>query len=265
MIVSTILVGAAALVLAMATLWLVQLRTGNASVVDPGWAGGIALLALVYALRAGGYPPRVWLLAAMVILWGARLGLYLLLTRVVGHPEEGRYVELRRQWKTNIPLKFLGFFQAQALLCVILSVPFAIAMDNSEADLSAWEWAGAAVWLVAFIGELLADSQLNAFKANAAHKGKTCRAGLWRYSRHPNYFFEFMIWMAFSLYATGSPHGYWAWVCPALMLYFLFRVTGIPATEAQALRTKGADYEEYQRTTSAFIPWFPKGDSAGAR
>jgi steroid 5-alpha reductase family enzyme len=100
--------------------------------------------------------------------------------------------------------------------------------------------------------------QLNAFKANAANRGKTCRAGLWKYSRHPNYFFEWLIWVAFCLFAIDSKYGYLALFPPALMLYFLFRVTGIPATEAQALRTRGEDYRRYQETTSVFVPWFPR-------
>jgi steroid 5-alpha reductase family enzyme len=104
----------------------------------------------------------------------------------------------------------------------------------------------------------VADSQLQSFKSNPANRSATCRVGLWRYSRHPNYFFEWLIWVAFAVFAMGSPYGYVAAFAPLLMLFFLFRVTGIPATEAQALRSKGDDYRQYQRTTSAFVPWFPR-------
>jgi len=185
------------------------------------------------------------------------LSLYLLLTRVIGHPEEGRYVQLRRDWGCHLPLKFLLFFQFQALLGVLLSAPFLLAAVNEHPRLSAVEYAGTALWAVAFAGELTADSQLTRFKSDPANRGRTCRVGLWRYSRHPNYFFEWLIWVAFALFAAGSPHGYLAVFSPLLMLFFLFRVTGIPATEAQALRSRGDEYRQYQRTTSAFLPWFP--------
>jgi steroid 5-alpha reductase family enzyme len=155
-------------------------------------------------------------------------------------------------------LKFLLFFQFQALLCVLLSAPFLLAAIERRPLLSAIEYAGTALWLVAWVGEMVADAQLANFKRNPANRGITCRVGLWRYSRHPNYFFEWLIWVAFAAFAMGSPYGYVTVFAPLLMLLFLFRVTGIPATEAQALRTKGEDYREYQRTTSAFVPWFPR-------
>ena len=262
--ISVLAIGAAGVMTMMLVLWLIHLKTGNASVVDPGWAGGLALLALIYAALVPGYAPRLWMITMMAVIWGLRLAVYLLLTRVIGHPEEGRYGELRRKWQTHIPLKFLAFFEFQALLCVVLSVPFLLAMRNPRPEIAAMEWAGAAVWLVAFIGEVLADQQLHWFKTNPANKGKTCRAGLWNYSRHPNYFFEWLIWVGFAMFATAAPFGYLSWICPAMMLYFLFKVTGIPATEAQALRTKGEDYRAYQQTTSAFVPWLPKTFSDGS-
>ena len=109
------------------------------------------------------------------------------------------------------------------------------------------------------MGETAADRQLEKFREDPSQRGRTCRAGLWRYSRHPNYFFEWLMWMAYALFAIGSPP--WGWLtlgCPAVMLYLLFKVTGIPATEAQALRSRGDDYRQYQQTTNIFVPWFPK-------
>ncbi|HYW45374.1 MAG TPA: DUF1295 domain-containing protein [Bryobacteraceae bacterium] len=242
----------------MLILWLIHLPLRNAAIVDAGWAGGLALLGAIYAATGGGYPERSLLIAAMAALWGLRLGIFLLFTRVIGHPEEGRYVQLRREWGGNLPLKFLLFFHFQALLCILLSTPFLLTTLNRRPQLSALEYSGAALWLGAWIGELVADSQLQGFKSNPANRGTTCRVGLWRYSRHPNYFFEWLIWVAFAVFAMGSPYGYLAVFAPVLMLYFLFRVTGIPATEAQALRTKGDDYRRYQQTTSAFVPWFSR-------
>jgi steroid 5-alpha reductase family enzyme len=253
-----LLISLAALVAMMAILWAIHLPLRNAAIVDFGWALGLPICAVIYGVMAPGYGPRKWLIATMVCIWGLRLAFYLLFTRVIGQPEEGRYQQIRKNWATNIPLKFFFFFQFQALLDVVLSIAFLLAAMNRQSELHALEYAAAGLWLVAFLGEAAADAQLKAFKADPANKGKTCRAGLWNYSRHPNYFFEWLIWMAYATFATASPHGWVAFFFPAMMLYFLFKVTGIPATEEQALRTKGDDYRQYQQTTSAFVPWFPK-------
>lgn len=253
-----VLIGAASVAVLMLLLWLIHLRTGNAAIVDAGWAGGLALLGAVYAVLGGGYWLRAAMIGTMSAVWGLRLAIYLLKTRIIGHPEEGRYQALRRQWKTNIPFKFLLFFQFQALLCVVLAVPFLMASRNPDPSVSLLEGVAAALWTLAMAGEAAADAQLNKFRSDPSNKGRTCRAGLWRYSRHPNYFFEWLIWVAFALFALASPGGLWGLLSPTLILYFVLHVTGIPATEAQAIRTRGEEYRRYQRTTSAFVPWFPK-------
>ena len=242
----------------MFALWLLHFPMRNAAIIDFGWAAGLALLGGFYAVFAGGDPVRSALIGGMSVIWGLRLAFHLLFDRIVGHPEEGRYQELRRVWKTNLGAKFLAFYLFQGLLDVALSAPFLLAARNSTPDLSPLEISAAVLWLAAVLGESWADRQLAAFKARPLSKGKTCRAGLWRYSRHPNYFFEWLIWVAFAMFALASPYGYLGLISPALILYFLLRVTGIPATEAQALRSRGDEYREYQRTTSAFIPWFSK-------
>jgi len=252
-----LLVGTVAVCGLMLLLWLIHLSLRNASIVDPGWAGGLVLLAAIDATMGGGYRVRALWIAAMAALWGLRLALYLL-SRVLGHPEEGRYVQLRREWGGNLPLKFLLFFQFQALLCVLLSLPFLLVSINRNPHLSMLEFVASGLWLVAWIGESAADFQLQRFKSNPANRGTICRVGPWKYSRHPNYFFEWLIWAAFALFALASPFGYLALIAPMLMLYFLFRVTGIPATEEQAIRSKGEAYRQYQQTTSAFVPWFPR-------
>ncbi len=252
-----VLPGAALVLAMMFVLWLVHLRTNNASVVDPGWAFGVPLLAVTYAVLGSGFVARKWLMAGMAAVWGIRLGIHLLV-RIVGEPEEGRYQELRRQWKTNLPLKFLLFFEFQGLLDVVLSLPFLMAALNPAPTMSPLEYVGVAIWLVAIAGEAIADAQLAAFKRDPSSNGQVCQRGLWKYSRHPNYFFEWLVWLAWAVFAIASPYGWLAIICPLLMFYFLFRVTGIPATEAQALRSKGDAYRRYQQTTSAFVPWFRK-------
>jgi len=240
----------------MLVLWAIHLLMKNAAVVDAGWAGGLAVIAVIDA--AASRTPRALLLASMVFVWGTRLALYLLFTRVIGQPEEGRYRELRSQWKTNIALKFLAFFEFQALLCVLLSGPLLLTALNPFPAVTNIQRAAAALWLVSLIGEIAADGQLAGFKARPQNRGKVCDAGLWKYSRHPNYFFESLIWISYALFAIDSPWGWVGLLSPALILYFLLRVTGIPATEAQALRSKGDAYRRYQQTTSMFIPWLPR-------
>jgi steroid 5-alpha reductase family enzyme len=242
----------------MLVLWIIHLLIKNAAIVDVGWAAGLALLAIYYANAGPGYSARRYAIATMVGLWGLRLASYLLFARVIGQPEEGRYVQLRKEWKTNLPLRFLFFFEFQALLDVALSLPFLLACLDSRAPLGFLEKLGGAIWIVGILGEALADAQLNKFKKDPANKGKLCRAGLWNYSRHPNYFFEWLIWVGYATFAIASPWGWLGLLSPALILYFLLGVTGIPATEEQALRSRGDQYREYQKTTSAFVPWFPK-------
>jgi steroid 5-alpha reductase family enzyme len=242
----------------MAALWAWHLRIRNAGVVDVGWSLSLPLMASLYAWLGPGHLPRRLLIAGMFIVWGSRLAVYLLRDRVLGRPEDSRYADLRQRHSPAAALAFFPFFQAQALVAVLLSVPALVAAFNPEPRLSYVEFAAVALWCLALAGESIADRQLERFKARPDARGRTCREGLWRYSRHPNYFFEWLIWVAYALFALASPWGWLALSAPALMLYLLFRVTGIPATEAQALRSRGDDYRQYQATTSAFVPWFPR-------
>jgi steroid 5-alpha reductase family enzyme len=244
----------------MAVLWTVHLAIRNAAIVDVGWAAGLPAIAVFAAWRLDG-GPRAWILASMVGAWGLRLAAYLLKARVIGHGEEGRYVELRRSWKTHVAAKFFLFFQAQAVLDVVLAGPFLLVARHAGSP-GAIEWIAAMLWSVALVGEVVADRQLDRFKRDPATRGRVCDIGLWRYSRHPNYFFEWLVWVAYALYASGSPLGGLAWISPALILFFLLRVTGIPATEAQALRSRGDAYRAYQRRTRVFVPWFPRREVA---
>jgi steroid 5-alpha reductase family enzyme len=242
-------------------LWLWHLRLRNAGVVDVGWTLSLPLMAVLYAGAGPGYGPRRWLMAGMVVVWGVRLGTYLLRDRVLGRPEDSRYADLRDRRSPAAALMFFPFFQAQALLAVLLSAPMLIAAFNSTPRLLPLEFAAVLLWGIALAGESIADRQLERFKARPSSRGRTCREGLWRYSRHPNYFFEWLVWVAYALFALASPWGVLALLCPAVMLFLLFRVTGIPATEAQAVRTRGDDYRQYQATTSVFVPWFPRSSS----
>lgn len=257
--ITTIIISGATLFLMMLALWLISMKSGNATIVDFGWGMGYAIVAVIAFSTVEGAILRKVVLASMIVVWGGRLALYLLFDRVLtGKPEDGRYTEIRSKWKTGINRKFFFFFQAQAVLILTLSIPFMIVMLNADPVLAPVEYAGIVLWFVGLAGESIADRQLKRFKDNPANRGKTCRAGIWKYSRHPNYFFEWMIWVSYFIFALASPYGWLAIISPILMLYILLRVTGIPLTERQALRSRGDDYRDYQRTTSPFIPWFPK-------
>jgi steroid 5-alpha reductase family enzyme len=243
----------------MLVLWTIQLRTRNAAIVDFGWAALLGSFAVFYAVAGDGWGTRRVLLAGLGGLWGYRLAGHLLVQRLLGGaPEEGRYVTLRRKWRLPYDLHFLIFFQAQALLAVTLSLPFLLAAGDAH---PAWRWSDLAAGFVAlggWIGESIADRQLDRFKRDPSNRGRTCREGLWRYSRHPNYFFEWTIWIGFALLGLGAPYGWLGFAAPALLLASILKVTGIPPTEEQAVASRGEDYRRYQRTTSAFFPWFPK-------
>lgn len=249
--------GAILVAAVMVAAWLAHLRTKNAGIVDVAWSANLALLAVLYAALGSGLPERRLLVALMGGIAGLRLALHIH-RRAHGKPEDGRYTTLRKEWGGNIALKFLFFFLFQGVLDLFLGIPFLLAAGNPAPRIAPLEWAGFGIWLIAIAGETCADRALERFKADPAHRGKTCREGLWKYSRHPNYFFEWLVWIAYAVFSLASPWGWIALACPALMLYFLLRVTGIPATEAQALKSRGDDYREYQRSTSAFVPWRPK-------
>lgn len=241
----------------MAFAWGVHLWRRDAGWVDAAWALGLGGLAVLYAALGTGDGTRRVLVGLLGGVWSLRLGFHLVLRLLTEPEEDGRYRDIRARWGGNIPLKFFGFFQFQALLDLLLAWPFLLAVLD-PAPVHPLVWGGVALWGVSLAGETVADAQLRRFKANPLHRGQVCRVGLWGASRHPNYFFEWLVWVAFALVATPSPLGWTAWACPALMLFFLLRVTGLPATEAQALRTKGEAYRRYQAEVSGFVPWFPK-------
>jgi steroid 5-alpha reductase family enzyme len=254
-----ILTALAALCLAFALLYWLARRLDNYGIVDIAWSYAFAALATFYALAGPGWPVRRALIAALAVVWSLRLGTHLAI-RVIGHHpvEDGRYVQLRRDWAGVFAPKMFGFFQLQAGTVVLLGAAFVLAAVNPAPALHQLEYAGAALWLLAISGEALADAQLARFKRDPSNKGKVCNVGLWHYSRHPNYFFEWLIWVSFLVFALGSPYGWIAIIGPASILYLLLRVTGIPLTEEQSLRSRGDAYRRYQQTTSAFVPWFPK-------
>lgn len=241
---------------AMALTWAVSMRVANVGYVDVAWAGLMAVAALLAGTLGDGAELHRGLVAALGALWGTRLSLYLL-GRVLHEPEDGRYQALRAQWHGS-PAKFFAFFQLQAIVVALFALPFIAAAGHHGRDIDGWIMAAILVWITSVGGEAVADRQLARFRADPANRGKTCRTGLWNWSRHPNYFFEWLHWFTYVLLAVGG-HLFWLSLAgPVVMLLFLYRVSGIPWTEAQALRSRGEDYLRYQREVSAFFPRPPR-------
>jgi len=243
----------------MLLVWIWGTNIKNYSVVDVFWAFNFAVIAVLIWLLADGNETRKAIVCSLAILWSLRLGIHLS-QRVLSHldEEEGRYKQLRKEWANNLNLKFFVFFQMQGISNVLLSIPFFLIALNKNEAVSLVEYIGAAFWLICIIGEGIADWQLKQFKKNPVNKGKVCDVGLWHYSRHPNYFFQLMIWISVLIFALSSPYGWLAVICPLSIGYLIFKVTGIPMTEEQSLRSKGERYKQYQHTTSVFVPWFKK-------
>lgn len=244
---------------AMLVAWIWQQRTNNAGIVDVVWAFGMMAAGPWYAYT-GSAPSLLKIsLGLLVGAWFLRLGTHLA-HRVFNEAEDGRYLAMRQALATHTSLGFLVFFILQAGFIWLLSLPFFAVSQNSQPQFLlvglALIIAGIALW-----GEATADRQLAKFRLNPANRGKTCREGWWLYSRHPNYFFEWLHWFAYPLMGWGGEYQYWLWLAPAVMFTFLYFFTGIPFSEQQALRTRGEDYRQYQQTTPMFFPWLPKGNS----
>src|SRR5439155_9587164 len=195
----------------------------------------------------------------IAVLSGVEFGrVTLVVVRRFGGGEDSRYAELRKRWRARNAeqTRFFVFYQAQALLVPLLAVPFVAAVENRHGGLEPVEWVGVAVWVAGAVFELVADEQLRRFKSE--HRGETMRSGLWRYSRHPNYFGQWLTWIGFALIALAAPYGWTGLAAPALILVLILFVTGIPPSEEQALKHRGDDYRRYQQETSSFLPFPPR-------
>jgi steroid 5-alpha reductase family enzyme len=248
--------GAAAV--GMAGVWFVCHKIKNAGYVDVAWAFSIGVGVVIASVMLDGYMQRKVWVAVIGAAWAWRLAWHLF-KRLYGKEEDGRYAHMRKHFGDKAPLAFFVFFQMQAVFVVLFLAPMVAAL-TFEGPLGWRLPTGIVIWLIAIGGELLADKQLADFKADPNEQGKVCKRGLWRYSRHPNYFFEWVHWFAYlAIGATLTTSiGYAALAGPVVMGVFLIFVTGIPYTEMRAVQSKGEAYKQYQRETSAFVPWFPK-------
>lgn len=235
-------------------IWLIHLYLKNAGVVDVGWGLGFIILTAIFVQMGEGFNIRNTILFLMVTLWGLRIMIFLFKRLAGDAHEDRRYQKFRKEWKSHVAFKFFWFFQFQAFLEIILAVPMLVVALNPEQGLSFIEIVGITIWAIALIGETISDEQLQGFKSNPDNKGKTCDVGLWYYSRHPNYFFEWLVWVGIFIYALGSPHGWVSIVSPLIMYYLLIYVSGVPLAEEQSILSRGDEYRRYQKTTSMFFP-----------
>lgn len=238
--------------------WWFGGKIKNYSIVDAMWAAWIGFAGIFYAIFGNGDLSKRVAAGAIAAVWGGRLAYYLQKRIRNHHPkEDSRYQKLREVWKGREKSAFFWFFQAQSVSVLLLSLPyFLVSRDSSPWGI--FETLGLTVAVIGLGGEILADHQMSRFKKKDDRYSSVCREGLWKYSRHPNYFFEMVIWIGIYLFACGSTWGWVTFFAPVTITFLLLKVTGIPPTEASAVKRKGDAYRDYQRTTSPFIPLPPK-------
>lgn len=254
---NTFLLTVAVVFAAKTFAWLLQLRTRNAGLVDAIWGWTLGALAPLYAFFGSGPEPVRWAVAILGGAWGLRLGTHLW-RRNHGKPEDWRYARFRQQWGEKADFNMFWFFQFQNLFTLLLSASaFLIPVFRDDAP-PAWAFALAVMlWMIAVAGEGIADSQMDDFRRNPANKGRVCREGLWRYSRHPNYFFECLHWLAYVPLAFGASYWWLSLGAPLVMAWLLLKLSGVPLLEAEMAQRKPG-YAEYIRSTSVLIPLPPK-------
>jgi steroid 5-alpha reductase family enzyme len=253
----TLILAGTALVLLHATAWFVAsvvLRRND--IADVAWGLGFILLAL-FLLLAGSPDERDLLLTTLVVIWGSRLSIHIHV-RNRGHAEDFRYREWREEWdRSALVRSFLQVFLLQGLILVVIATPLFLSAASEGPPLQGWATAGTLVWIFGFAFETIADEQLRRFKANEENRGRVLTTGLWRYTRHPNYFGEVVLWWGIFLIALPVENGWWAAASPLLLTFLILKLSGIPLLERKY--EGNPEYEAYRRRTSAFIPLPPGG------
>jgi steroid 5-alpha reductase family enzyme len=251
--------GAAALAIAalMLVTWLLSLRWRDASIVDPVWPFGFVVVAWVVRVVADGNDARQWLLVAMTTIWGLRLSGYLA-WRKHGAPEDPRYQSMRRHWGDRFPLvSLLTVFALQGVLMFVVSLPVQLGQVRADPGLGMLSAVGVLLWTVGVVFESVGDAQLARFKADPDNEGQVMDRGLWRYTRHPNYFGDACVWWGIALVAAETPLGAIGLVGAAVMNVLLVRVSGVPILE-RSMTKRRPGYADYVRRTSSFIPRPPR-------
>lgn len=247
------------LTLVMGTAWIVQMRTGQGGWADVFWSYGLGVAGVgisLFPVGSDGWSARQLVVALLIGIWGIRLGTHIA-RRAAGEQEDARYARLRDEWGNAYRAKMFGFMMLQAGAASILALAVLLAARNPSTGLGLLDYLAIAVFLVAFAGETMADQQLKAFKAATTKRHQICDVGLWGWSRHPNYFFEWLTWCAWPLFAINlSGHWPWGWlafIAPLYMYWILNHVSGVPLVEAHMQRTRPEAFANYARRTSRFF------------
>lgn len=251
---TVMLVSAGAVIALMFLAWLFSLVQRDASVVDVAWGLGVVLVAWLSFALADGAQSRKALMVALTTIWGLRLSGYLA-SRITREGEDFRYQEMRRRYGERFPLiSLVAVFAFQGFGLWTVSLPVQAAqVPNSPSALTGLDLAGVALWAVGMFFEIVGDLQLSRFRADPRNRGKVLDGGLWRYTRHPNYFGDFCVWWGLYALALATREAWWSVVGPLVMSFILLRLSGLPVMERHLRRREG--YEDYVRRTSAFFPF----------
>ena len=256
---TALLAAAIAIAIVMIATWLVSLALHNASIVDITWGLGFVVVAWVVRLQGDTATDRQWLLVAMATIWGLRLAGYLF-WRNHGEPEDYRYRAMRKRYGDRFPIVSLAtVFALQGVLMWIVSLPVQLGQVPDSPDLGLIAVLGVVLWLVGLVFESAGDLQLARFKSDPANQGAVMDRGLWRYTRHPNYFGDACVWWGIAIVAAESGLGAWGLIGALVMNILLLRVSGVALLE-RSLRKRKPAYEAYAERTSAFVPRPPKRD-----
>ena len=246
-----------AIVVLMVVMWLLSLLLKNASIVDVGWGVGFVVVAWAVHARVDGNENRQRLLIAMTTIWGLRLAIHLFI-RNRGKGEDYRYRAMRKRWGAPFPLISLGtVFVLQGVLMWIVSLPVQLGQVRPHPNVGTAAWIGLALWLVGLFFEVVGDAQLVRFKNDPVNAGKVMDQGLWRFTRHPNYFGDACVWWGIALVAAETTVGRWGLIGAATMTFLLRRVSGVTLLEKSLIKRR-AGYEQYVARTPAFIPRPPR-------
>ncbi len=243
----------------MSSCFLVAHIKKDNSIVDIAWGFGFMLIAWFSLFRTHIFLARHILITVLITLWAFRLSGYLLI-RNWGKKEDIRYSNMKKNWGSLTPIySFFIVFMLQGVLILIIGYPILVINSSSNAGLTLFDYIGTALWIVGFLFETIGDWQLFIFLKNPANRGKIMTQGLWRYTRHPNYFGETVIWWGVWLIALTVPYGLSAIISPITITYLLLYVSGVPLAERYLQQLEG--FDSYQSQTSIFIPWFVKKES----
>jgi steroid 5-alpha reductase family enzyme len=249
---------ALAVLVYLTAVFILALILRDNSIVDIFWGPGFILVAAVGLARNPQFTARQWIVLALVVTWGTRLAVHILVRRA-GKGEDFRYAQWRRSWgRWFVVRSYFQIFVLQGLFLLVIALPLMLISAAPGPPLGVWDGLGLAIWVVGFVFEAVGDAQLRRFVRNGGNRGRILTTGLWRYTRHPNYFGEAAMWWGISLLALSARDGWVGLISPLFLTFLLLKVSGVPMLEKRYAGRP--DFAAYARRTSVFVPWFPGKD-----